>query len=290
MTENKEDLEKSISDLKTTHLNIMSSRIEECQHFLQDTRNHILELQRNATSYNDAAAAKSDDTLNLLEGHLDRLHNEIRNLHLHIETDNERNLKAGRDESRKIKEAVDLVRKEQEESSQQISFGFQYILAQIRTTTLAADKSLKRFLSFSEEILRYLRENARANLEFRALLCKIQASIPQRIFTSSQDSIHFIDALGRTKYLPYEFFRHFKMFEAMLRSDFEGLPGERKVSQSQYIIITSTSTNYSPIDRVNWQQRVFPETKIKMSVVMERLVATSGFCPRPNCDGKIGRF
>lgn len=109
MTENKEHLEKSISELNTTHLDVMSSRIEHCQHVLQDTRDHVSELQRNATSYHEAAVAKSDGYLNSLGDRLDRLQKEIRNLFLDIEANSERTHKAWQDESLELKEAVNMV-------------------------------------------------------------------------------------------------------------------------------------------------------------------------------------
>ena len=46
------------------------------------------------------------------------------------------------------------------------------------------------------------------SLEIYKILLNIQASMPQEIFTTQQDSIFFEDVLGRTKYLPYEYFCH----------------------------------------------------------------------------------
>lgn len=151
---------------------------------------------------------------------------------------------------------------------------------------------MRAFVSLSEEIRGYLRENARAILEFRLLLNKIQASIPQRMLTSCQDSIHFVDALGRTRYLPDEFFRYFEVFESLLRREFKGLPGERKIMNGDYSLVNGLA-NGELITRDTWEQMVFPGNEIKMAVVLYRHVwSLRGLpwhcgprCPRPQCSG-----
>ena len=69
----------------------------------------------------------------------------------------------------------------------------------------------------------------------------------------------------------------------MLRCNFKGLPGEQKVLQGQYILWNGISPE-DQIDGEAWQQTVFPDSKVNMSIVMQRLGTTGSLCPRPGCD------
>ena len=100
-----------------------------------------------------------------------------------------------------------------------------------------------------------------------------------------QDDISFEDLLGRVHSLQYQHFRHFEVFEAMLRSEFKELPGARNVLSGQYYILNAV--NHSPIDKDRWSDKVFPGTKLLMSAIIGSLNVRPGFCPRLGCDGRI---
>jgi hypothetical protein len=48
----------------------------------------------------------------------------------------------------------------------------------------------------------------RSNVQIYTMLRAIHESIPRSPAHQWADSIHFEDVLGRTKFLPYEYFRH----------------------------------------------------------------------------------
>ena len=123
-------------------------------------------------------------------------------------------------------------------------------------------------------------------MEIYALLLKMQTSMPQRMYLSRQNSVHFEDVLGRKKLLPYDYFRHWDVFDSMLRCEFKGLPGEQKVIGGNYVLMNSQLHGVT-IGKESWQRMVFPGTEIKMSVVLETFEVVGGFCPRPNCPGEV---
>ena len=186
--------------------------------------------------------------------------------------------------SQKIDDEMMSIRKQQNDIGSHMLDHFQSVFFHLRMVGVAGASVLGCLIPFSEKVLQYLRENMKANMEIYALLLRIQSSMPKQL--NNGDQIHFEDVLGRTKTLPYEYFRHWEVFESMLRCEFRGFPGEAKVLQGQYLLMNSTLAN-DQIDRDAWQQRVFPGTRVKMSVLMQNLGATSGLCPRPSCNGKV---
>lgn len=71
---------------------------------------------------------------------------------------------------------------------------------------LAGSSLLGCLLPFSERVLRYLRENMKANMKTYSLLLRIQSGMPKQL--DSGDKFRFEDVLGRTKTFPYEYVRH----------------------------------------------------------------------------------
>ena len=168
----------------------------------------------------------------------------------------------------------------------QISVGFRSVLCEVDMIGSLGRSVLSMLVPFSEKTLEYLRKNMKANMEIYALLLKIQTSMPQGIFPSRQDSVHFEDVLGRKKLPPYDYFRHWDVFDSMLRCEFKGLPGEQEVIGGDYVLMNSQVHGVT-IGKEAWQRMVFPGTKIKMSVVLETFQVVGGFCPRPNCPGTV---
>ena len=123
------------------------------------------------------------------------------------------------------------VEKQQAETQSQLSVGFRSVLQEVDVLSSMGHTFFSVLVPFSKKALEYLRKNMKANMKIYALLLKIQMSIPQGMFLSQQDSVHFEDVLGRKKLLPYDCFRHWDVFDAMLRCEFKNLPGEQKVTR-----------------------------------------------------------
>ena len=178
------------------------------------------------------------------------------------------------------------VKEQQAGTQSQISIGFRSVLNEFDLLGALGRTVFSRLVPFTETALKHLRKNRKANIEIYALLLKIQTSIAQDIFPSRQYRVHFKDVLGRKKLLPYDYFRHWDIFNSMLRCKFKGLPGEQKVIGGDYVLLDRRVDGVT-IGKETWQHMVFPETKIRMSVVLETFEVVGGICPRPNCPGIV---
>ncbi|KAJ4375956.1 hypothetical protein N0V83_001235, partial [Neocucurbitaria cava] len=83
-------------------------------------------------------------------------------------------------------------------------------------------------------------------MSLRTLAVQLLQTILRAPAFQAEDSVRFEDVLGRTKYLPYEYFRHIEVFDSYLQTQFKGLPGEQKVLQRRYLILHS-GQNDNPI-------------------------------------------
>jgi len=202
-----------------------------------------------------------------------------------MKTSNERFLRVASLRSPHLQTQVASLKREQEEVRTEISLGFRAIFLHLRILCTIGQNLLNNLVPFSEIILEYLRMNITSNKEIYALLLKIQANIPNRLLIQHQDSIFFVDVLGRNKALPYEYFRHWDVFESMLRCDFKGLPGERRVGQGDYIL-TNSQMQGLQIRKDDWDRTVFPETSVNMSVIMKTFILRET-CPRHLCPGEV---
>ncbi len=122
----------------------------------------------------------------------------------------------------------------------------------------------------------------RIDLKNYALLRDMHSTILRAPVFGNQDSIRFTDALGRTEPLPYRYFQHWDVFEAMLRCKFKQLPGERLVSQGQYHLL-DTRRKDLVIDRRRWERSVFPGADISMSMIILGVLFNKESCPRVAC-------
>ncbi|KAI9701495.1 MAG: hypothetical protein M1836_001551 [Candelina mexicana] len=106
------------------------------------------------------------------------------------------------------------------------------------------------------------------------------------------DSIVFEDVLGRSRSIPYGFFREFfldwQVFQAFLASQFRDLPGYQKVLRGQFHLLLD-KRNTVIIDKNRWATSVLPGMRIVMSVVVEDLLMQEGVCPRLQCRAKNRR-
>jgi hypothetical protein len=141
------------------------------------------------------------------------------------------------------------------------------------------------FGGFSVAVLKLLRFVLRTDLETYALLREMHCTILRAPVFGNQDSIQFTDALGRTEPLPYQYFRHWDIFEAMLRCQFKQLPGEKLVEQGRYHLL-DTKRKDLVIDRSRWERSVFPGTGISMSMIILGMLFNKGSCPRVTCGAR----
>ena len=289
--EHRDSLERNISKSIVSHHHVLSNEVSEASNGLKA---ELLQIKVQAESRHDILLWKADQhtrklgRLNQRIGQVQRdsysSTRDIMRLCLGATAGTESMFRSAQQRSQKIEDEMQSIRKQQNDMGSQMLDHFQHMFFHLKMVGVAGASVLGCLIPFSEKVLRYLRENMKANLEIYALLLKIQSSMPKQLVHG--DQFHFEDVLGRTKALPYEYFRHWDVFESMLRCEFKGVPGEAKVLQGQYLLINSTSEK-DQIDRDVWQQRVFPGTKVKMSVLLQNLAATSGVCPRPNCNGKL---
>ena len=154
----------------------------------------------------------------------------------------------------------------------EISFGFGSILLQLKMIHATGKSLLNNLIPFSQTVLNCLQRNTSTNMELYALLLKSQDTMPNRMFLPAQDVVHFEDVLGRTKDLPYAYFDHWGVFESMLRCEFRGLPGEKKVLAGDHILMNSVIHGLE-IDKDAWERSVFSGSKLKISVTMKALRA-----------------
>jgi hypothetical protein len=141
------------------------------------------------------------------------------------------------------------------------------------------------FGGFSVAVLKLLIFVLRADLETYALLREMHCTILRAPVFGIQDSMQFTDALGRTKPLPYQYFRHWDIFEAMLRWQFKQLPGEELVEQGRYHLL-DTKRKDLVIDRSRWERSVCPGTGISMSMIILGSLFNKTSCPRVTCGAR----
>ena len=140
---------------------------------------------------------------------------------------------------------------------------------------------LEAFQGFSAEALELLKKTLQTNLETHALLLRLQGQIPQSLKMPTHTLFYFQDVLGRDHELPYDWFRHWDIFAAMLKHTFRGLPGEEYVSQNRYYLRRS-GRDHRRIRPGTWDKNVFPGTKVQMSIQVPGNQHTKS-CARCGC-------
>ena len=141
---------------------------------------------------------------------------------------------------------------------------------------------LRVFGFFSVGALKLLQSILKTDLEIYALLRQVQNRIPQEPCSAREDTFRFVDALVRTQQLQYQWFKHWDVFESMLKCEFKRLPGESRVLQGDYHILNAKRKDQI-ISRERWEQSVFPGSEISMSIFITGVFFKQGMCPRPGC-------
>ena len=141
---------------------------------------------------------------------------------------------------------------------------------------------LGAFQIFSAEALQLLKKLLQTNLETNVLLLRLQEQIPQRLKTPTHTLFYFQDVLGREHELPYDWFKHWDIFAAMLKHTFIGLRGEWYISQNQYYLRKS-DRDHRRIGPDTWDTSVFPGTKVQMSILVQVTKYIPMSCARCGC-------
>jgi hypothetical protein len=141
------------------------------------------------------------------------------------------------------------------------------------------------FGGFSIAALKLLQSILRTNLEIYALLRQIQSNLPRGPTRAIEDTFRFTDALGRTRELQYQWFKHWEVFESMLKCEFKRLPGVQRVLRGHYHILNAKRKSII-ISPDQWEQSVFPGSDISMSIFITGLFFKQGLCPRQGCGTK----
>jgi hypothetical protein len=112
----------------------------------------------------------------------------------------------------------------------------------------------------------------------------LQSSISRDPALAIEDSIHFTDALGRTYHLQYQWFKHWDVFEPLLRCEFKALPGEKRVLSGHYYILNAKRKDMV-IKQERWKQSVFPGSHVSMSMIIVGQIFKEDYYPR-SCGGE----
>jgi hypothetical protein len=103
----------------------------------------------------------------------------------------------------------------------------------------------------------------------------------------SSNSITIIDALGRTKLLPYEYFCNWNLVQPWLEHVFKGSPGESRVHQGHFALFEYKNNKPGQeIYKRAWERSVFPGDEFVMSMRTVKLKDTK--CQI--CGGQIKSF
>ena len=123
------------------------------------------------------------------------------------------------------------------------------------------------FQEFSVKVLDLLKKMLQTNLEIHALLLRLQGQIPQNLRMPTTTLFYFQDVLGRVHDLPYDWFRHWDIFAAMLKHVFRSLPGEKYISQNRYCLRRS-GLNHPIIRESTWDNNIFPGIMVQMAILI----------------------
>ena len=140
--------------------------------------------------------------------------------------------------------------------------------------------------TFPAEIRQMLQNVVATNMRTYTLLLQIQGDITRPPTMLLQDNIWFEDALGRVRELPYAWFRHWEIFEGMLQAEFRNIPGSRRVREELYDISVNSFWG-TRIEKDEWSKRVFPGSKVSMSMLAAVPFRKGNRCPRPLCIGQM---
>lgn len=93
-------------------------------------------------------------------------------------------------------------------------------------------------------------------------------AIPRSLSALLDSNIELVDALGRSRSLPFEYFCRWDMVHTWLKSEFRGLPGNNRVRTRQYSMFYEDARNSRIILPSRWDSAVRPGQKVIMSILL----------------------
>ena len=111
------------------------------------------------------------------------------------------------------------------------------------------------------------------------IIARMMQALPRAISLMRQDYIRFEDALGRVQNLQYQQFQYWPIFEAMVKTQFEGVPGYGKVLRGQYTLMCPRLHGQRLV-AASWSQHVFPGMTVFMAVDVKVPDFHDGRCPK----------
>lgn len=117
------------------------------------------------------------------------------------------------------------------------------------------------------------------------LILRTLHRLPKAMSLVLHDNMNFEDALGRLHSLQYQQFRHWAVFESLLRCSFTNLPGSRKIMRGHFVLTPEGAPTIN-LTAFNFAEHVKPGFTFKMSMTMKKLILQNKKCPR-GCTGEV---
>jgi hypothetical protein len=128
----------------------------------------------------------------------------------------------------------------------------------------------------------------------------LRSLIPQSLSNTPSlvDSIHFLDAAGTSRLLPFTYFRHcrvgdrrhssycslrlihIKTFITMLEETYRDTPTGRYVRRRKFCLVGTGAIDGKVITQETWGHIICPGIRIAMSIVLSQLTASKTECPK----------
>ena len=102
------------------------------------------------------------------------------------------------------------------------------------------------------------------------LFFRVLRSIPWSVTLLLEDNINFEDALGDLHSLPFQYFKHWDIFERMLQHQFQSKPGHAKVAEGKYRLFRGKEATFD-LNAKNWDAFIRPGMSIPMSLKISSL-------------------
>jgi ribosomal protein S27E len=111
------------------------------------------------------------------------------------------------------------------------------------------------------------------------IIARMMQVLPRAIPLMRQDCIRFEDALGRVQNLQYQQFQYWPIFEAMIKTRFEDVPGYGKILRRRYTLMCP-GLHGQRLVAASWSQHVFPGMAVFMAVDVKVPDFHDGRCPK----------
>jgi hypothetical protein len=126
-------------------------------------------------------------------------------------------------------------------------------------------ENLKTIIQFAMAYILIALKELLIRLPQVLIIARMMQVLPRAISLMRQDCIRFEDALGRVQNLQYQQFQYWPIFEAMIKTQFEGVPGYGKILRRQYTLMCP-GLHGQQLVAASWSQHVFPGITVFMAV------------------------